>query len=204
VAAESTYFVKSNFNAFAPPTPVNLITFNFFMDLQTLQETITPLPKTTRSYQYKSKTGRPQKGLADLDLPPDWKAEVLRLFAEGASREEIYLHFFRINAHYFDNLLKRDEEFLQLIKKGEQLSFGWWKEMGRKSLGKQFFHDALWFMNMKNRFGWKDRQEIDHNVKENLYVEYEGKSIDDIRRESVALAQEITKTQRGITISSAN
>jgi hypothetical protein len=56
---------------------------------------------------------------------------------------------------------------------------------------------------LKN-FGWVDRTEIDHNVKESLYVEYENKSAADIERESSDLAKKIIEARRGITVPSAN
>jgi hypothetical protein len=51
------------------------------------------------------------------------------------------------------------EEFSATIKKGVQLSQAWWHKMGRTNLKDKDFRDALWYMNMKNRFGWRDKHE---------------------------------------------
>ncbi len=50
-------------------------------------------------------------------------------------------------------------EFSDTIKRGIRLSEIWWQKEGRTSLRDKDFRDALWYMNMKNRFGWRDKHE---------------------------------------------
>ena len=49
------------------------------------------------------------------------------------------------------------------VKKGEQLSQAWWLNIARENIISKYQGDninaTLWYMNMKNRFGWKDKQE---------------------------------------------
>jgi hypothetical protein len=116
----------------------------------------------------KSNAGAKKKCLADFNLPSDWKEDVLRRSAEGKSEEEIYLDYYRINPHMFEKLCEREEEFRQTVKKAERLCKGWWIKTGRERLKCQFFQSAVWFMNMKNRFGWKDRSEVEHDLSENV------------------------------------
>ncbi len=114
----------------------------------------------------KRKVGRPRKTIADL--PKDWKKIALDLSAKGYSKEEIFLHFYRINAEMFYQLKARDAEFSDTIKDAEHLCKAWWIEQSRKSLKRSYFQAAIWYMNMKNRFGWKDRQEVMFDASENL------------------------------------
>lgn len=44
------------------------------------------------------------------------------------------------------------------------LSEAWWEEHGRLNLHNREFNSVLWYMNMKNRFGWRDRIDSNHSV----------------------------------------
>lgn len=53
--------------------------------------------------------------------------------------------------------VKKFPEFSDTIKRGEALSEAWWMNEGRTNLQNNKFNSALWYMNMKNRFGWRDK-----------------------------------------------
>lgn len=67
----------------------------------------------------------------------------------------------------WDDLQKREREFSEAIIEGRQLAEAWWEGKGREGLityeGVKF-STQLWFLNMKNRFGWKDKQEVTHSA----------------------------------------
>ena len=105
------------------------------------------------------KGGRTRKTLKDL--PVNWKSLILKEMGSGASQKEIMAEL-KIGSQLFYDLIKRDEEFSNTIKKGIELAEAWWMKQGRINLQNRKFSAVLWYMNMKNRFGWKDKSEVDH------------------------------------------
>lgn len=104
--------------------------------------------------------GRP---LAEFDLPQGWQVEILDLYQEGASDAEIKALIYRTRGSFSNDLwerwMKDEEQFSEAIKMGKMLSESWWAENGRTNLKNKDFNYTGWYMNMKNRFGWKDRNE---------------------------------------------
>jgi hypothetical protein len=64
----------------------------------------------------------------------------------------------------WDRWLKEEPLFSETIKTGRMLSHAWWMSTGRKGTiivkGAPMVNTALWFINMKNRFGWRDKVEF--------------------------------------------
>ena len=56
--------------------------------------------------------------------------------------------------------MEEEEEFSGTVKRGRQLSASWWEKIGRKNLENKDFSFTGWYMNMKNRFKWKDRHDV--------------------------------------------
>lgn len=107
--------------------------------------------------------GRPTK------YTPAMCDRVVALFKEGCSKAEICLDL-DISFSTWNNWEKDNPEFLEAVKKGVDLSRGWWEKQGRVGLYTSREGDNLnpttWFMNMKNRFkeDWRDKQEHDHST----------------------------------------
>lgn len=114
--------------------------------------------------------GRPQVSAVER-LPEGWEDIILAQCAEGASDVEIRAHLCLLTGKFDHNawytLEARDKDFKETLKKGEVLCKAWWIKQGRtnmKHYKDDVFETALWFINMKNRFGWQDKVEIEHGV----------------------------------------
>ena len=118
--------------------------------------------------------GRPKKTLADLPL--NWKELILDIKREGGSDVEVRVAL-DISTDLWDRFKKEIEEFSETIKKGNDLCEAWWLTKGRQ-LENRLFNAVLWYMNMKNRFGWKDKNELVGKDGQELFPKpiYNGKS----------------------------
>jgi len=99
------------------------------------------------------------------DLRKDWKEFIIEEMSKGASLCEIQSGL-DITDKTYTRLCQDEKIFFRTIKKGKKLSETWWQKKARKNLHNTKFNATLWYMNMKNRFGWRDKQDITSNNKE--------------------------------------
>lgn len=106
--------------------------------------------------------GRPLEDLSSL--PDNWYVSVLELYQEGASDVEIKALISQWRGRFSNTLWERwmneEEEFSETIKNGRLLAEAWWVRNGRVNLKDKEFSYTGWYMQMKNRFGWKDKTDI--------------------------------------------
>jgi len=110
--------------------------------------------------------GRPKKTLDGL--PKNWKEEVLKLAKNGGSDVEIRVALGCISQDLWERFIAEEEEFSLTIKKAHLLCQCWWESQGRKGIRSKVFQTGLWTMNMKNRFGWTDKTDVQHDVTDAL------------------------------------
>jgi hypothetical protein len=105
---------------------------------------------------------RPKESLNDL--PENWKEIILDLYSNGGSNIEvkklIYEWRGKFSNDLWDRWMKEESEFSETIKKGLLFEEAWWIKEGRINLTNNKFNYTGWYMQMKNRFNWKDRQDI--------------------------------------------
>lgn len=106
--------------------------------------------------------GRPKDNLTSL--PKDWYNDVLALYKVGASDVEIKALIYEWKGSFsndlWDRWMKEETEFSETIKTGRLISEAWWAKEGRTNLAFKDFSYTGWYMNMKNRFGWRDKQDV--------------------------------------------
>jgi hypothetical protein len=107
--------------------------------------------------------GRPKKTLDNL--PKNWKQIITDIKREGGSDVEVRVAL-DISKDLWNRFEKEIDEFSATIKKGDDLCESWWLKNGREGIKDRTFNAVLWYMNMKNRFGWVDKTDITTKGKE--------------------------------------
>ena len=104
------------------------------------------------------KVGRPTK------YDPSILGDIPAMYAEGQADVEVATEL-GIAESTFYLWIKEHKEFSEAVKLGRQVSHAWWLARGRRNLAGRDFNSTLWYMNMKNRHGWKDRQDVTSDEK---------------------------------------
>jgi hypothetical protein len=102
--------------------------------------------------------GRPTK------YKPEFCEVAIKEMAQGASIKELPLYF-GVCIDTINEWRHVHPEFSAAINKGIGLSEAWWMTAGRACLRDKNFQYVGWYMNMKNRFGWADKQETKIDAK---------------------------------------
>lgn len=105
-----------------------------------------------------AKVGRPKDTVADR-LTEGWQERMLELAKEGASEVEL-----RVELGISDDLWYRwideEPEFARTVKDCKRRIQAWWERHGRHMAVGAEGNATVWIFNMKNRFGWRDKNEL--------------------------------------------
>jgi hypothetical protein len=108
------------------------------------------------------------------DYDPKYCQELIDHMKGGLSFES-FAALADVNRDTLYEWVKVHPEFSDAKKRGTDLNLIWWERIGRAAMlghagkdadGKPIplknFNATLWIFNMKNRHGWRDKQEHDH------------------------------------------
>ena len=97
---------------------------------------------------------------------PEMCEQVVTMMDEGASLVEVAAELGIHRDTLYEWIKKKGKyynpEFAQAVSVGIQKSEAWWEKVGRTNLENKDFNYTGWYMNMKNRFKWRDKQEHEH------------------------------------------
>lgn len=108
--------------------------------------------------------GRPTK------YKPEYCEQLIKHMGEGFSFESFAAVVEITESTLYEWKLK-NKEFSEAHKKGYGANRMFWEKISLDYLVSDKdtkFNSTVWIFNMKNRFGWKDRHEIDTNVSGNV------------------------------------
>ena len=112
-----------------------------------------------------AKRGRPKDSTApwrkgETRYHPSVCEKVINLMKKGYSQDVISAHL-GITINVFHKWMNKGE-FRMAVEEGKKYSQLWWETQGIRAVQGEIkgFNSAVWIFNMKNRFGWRDKQEI--------------------------------------------
>ena len=106
-----------------------------------------------------NKVGRPRTTVDDL--PDDWQQTMLMIGQDGGSAVEVRCEL-GIGISAWETLLDDSDEFRETEKQRKALCEVWWERQGRKMATGDQGNATVWIFNMKNRFGWRDKIDVDN------------------------------------------
>lgn len=90
---------------------------------------------------------------------PTLHEQILNLYSEGADDVEVAAHL-NLPKKRFDELYEENPGFAKVVDIGRTKAAAWWHHVARRNLVTKGFQGSTWAMNMKNRFGWRDRVDV--------------------------------------------
>jgi hypothetical protein len=103
--------------------------------------------------------GRPKDTLDSLPL--HWKESILFLYSGGYSDVEIKATIYSWRGSFsnrlWDRWMKEEEEFRETILMGRMLAEAFYMKEGRENMNNPKFNNQIWYLTMKNRFGWSEK-----------------------------------------------
>lgn len=113
---------------------------------------------TTQEPNVANPVGRPKK--YTTAVIKRLSEELPEMFRDGQSVEEVCAEL-KMSKQTFYQLRDDNPNFSNAYERGLEMSAAWWHRLGRQGAAAQVdIQPATWVFNMKNRFNWKDRNEL--------------------------------------------
>ena len=93
-------------------------------------------------------------------MPENWEQIVFDIASQGGSEVEVRVALNCMSDDLWYRFMDEEPYFSGTIKKARLMCQNWWEKNGRLNLENKEFSYTGWYMNMKNRFGWADKQEV--------------------------------------------
>lgn len=94
------------------------------------------------------------------DLPDGWQDIITDCGQSGGSAVEMRC-LLGIGESAWGTLIEDSDEFQRTVKRAKALCEVWWERRGRDMATGKDGNATVWIFNMKNRFGWHDKQQVD-------------------------------------------
>lgn len=96
-------------------------------------------------------------------LPKSFKRKAMLMYAKGCSDAEIQA-VFGILPSSWEEWLTAYPDFADTVALGNARAKAWWERNARQYVTQPQakFNGGLWYMNMKNRYGYKDEKSVEH------------------------------------------
>lgn len=117
--------------------------------------------------EYRKKLIEESKKTPSIGRPSEYDPSFCKIALEGMARglsKDAVAGLLKISRETLYRWIKQNEEFRDTIKEGETLSLLWWEQKAIDTIthtkNSKQLNSTSWIFNMKNRHGWKDKQEI--------------------------------------------
>ena len=84
---------------------------------------------------------------------------IIPLFEQGMSRSAVAKEVGK-TTKTLHTYVEKHPEFAEAWEWGLTLAEAWWEEQGRLNLENKQFNTTMWYMNMKNRWKWRDTHDV--------------------------------------------
>jgi len=102
----------------------------------------------------KNKGGRPSKYRSEMCN------QIKELMQDGVSLHEVAKEI-GVSYGTLNRWREEKKKFRKAVEEGISLSHAWWLKVGQENLSNKNFNTNLYQANMRNRFGWDAKQQIE-------------------------------------------